>query len=68
MWGGVEGRERFQLPLESRQTIGITGQRLGQDLERDLSIELGVARAIDLAHTPGPERAENLVRADTRSG
>ena len=31
-------------------------EQFGQDLDRDAAIELGVARAIDLAHPAGAER------------
>ena len=41
---------------------------IGQDLDRDLAIELGVAGAIDLAHPAGAERGENLVGAEARAG
>ena len=64
----VQRGEGFGFPLESRQAIRVRGERLRQDLERDVSIELGVARAVHLAHAAGPEGAENLVRAKARPG
>jgi hypothetical protein len=33
------------------------------DLDRDLAIQLRVARAIDLAHAAGAERRDDFVRA-----
>ena len=48
--GMIEGRKHARLAFEPRQPIGITGEELRQDLDRDIATELRVARAIDLAH------------------
>jgi hypothetical protein len=56
------------LALEALQPVGVCGDVLRQDLEGDLAIELGVARAVDLAHPPGTERGEDLVTPETDSG
>ena len=61
----IQRRERLRFALEPREPLGIGGERLGQDLDRDVATELRVARAIDLAHAAGPEGGEDLVRADT---
>ena len=42
-------------------------ERVRQDLQRDVAIELGVAPAIDLAHAACPERSSDLERADLRA-
>ena len=39
-----------------------------QHLDCHRAIEPRVARTIDLAHTPGPERSKNFIRAETRAG
>ncbi len=44
------------------------GEGLRQDLQRDIAIELGVARAIDLAHAPFAEQGHDFVRADASAG
>ena len=49
--GMVECRQRLRLALEARPPLGIRGQQIRQDLDRDVAIELDVARAIDLAHS-----------------
>ena len=54
--------------LEALQAVAVVGERRGQQLDRHLAAEAGVAGAIHLAHAPGPERAENLVGAETASG
>ena len=53
--GVVERREQLGLALEAREPLGIGRERLRQDLQRDLTTELRVARAIHLTH---PARAE----------
>ena len=59
--GVVEGRQQLRLALEAREALGIGDERRGQDLDRDVAIELGVARTIHLAHSACPERAEDFV-------
>ena len=53
----VERREDLRFALEPREPIGIAGEGVGQDLQRDVAIELRVARAIDLPHPAGADRA-----------
>ena len=64
----IERREHLRFAAEPRQSIRIAGQERRQDFQRDVAIELGVARAIDLAHTPGAERGEDLIRAESSAG
>ena len=49
-------RHRLRLALEPRQRRRILRQRLGQDFDGDVAIQLGVAGAVDLAHAAGAER------------
>ena len=56
--GVVQRREHPRLALEAREAIRIAGERLRQDLDRDVARELGVACAVHLAHA---------ARADQRS-
>ena len=46
----------------------IAGEGLGQDLDRDVAIQLRVARAIHLAHAAGPEGREDFVGAEASAG
>jgi hypothetical protein len=64
----VQGREDLRLALEPRQPLRVFGHCLGQDLDRDVSPELAVARAIHLPHPAGPQRSENFVRPEFRAG
>ena len=45
----VQRREGLGFALESRDALGISGEQLRQDLDRDVAIEPRVARTIDLA-------------------
>ena len=61
----VERGEDLRFALEAGQAIGIVGEGIGQDFQGDIAIELGVARAIDLAHAARTESGENLIRAES---
>ena len=55
-------RDRLRLALEPCECVGIGSNGLRQNLDRDIPIELPVPRPIHLAHSPGSERGEDLVR------
>ena len=63
----VERREQFRFPLEPRDSVRIVRDRLRQRLDRHVPPELGVAGAIDLAHTSGTQRRRDDVRPDSMS-
>ena len=46
----------------------ISGEILGQEFERDLSAQPGVLSQINLAHSAGGQRRNNLVRTDLLAG
>ena len=46
----IQRGQHLRFALESREPVGISRERLGQDLDRDVAIQPRVARAIDLAH------------------
>ena len=62
----IQRRQHVRFALEAGQTFGIARERVGQDLERDVALQLGVARAIHLAHPARPERRENFIMPDER--
>jgi hypothetical protein len=64
----AERRQHFRLALEAGQPFGIVCERLGQHLDGDMAIELGVACAVDLAHSACTDGSLNLVRADAGAG
>ena len=51
----IQRGEHLRFALEARQTVGIAANDVGQDLERDVALQLRVARAIHLAHPAGPK-------------
>ena len=63
----VERGGRLRLELEPRHEARVAGPGLGQRLERDLPLQPRVARAIDLAHAPGPEGLKDLVSSQPSS-
>ena len=60
----IQRGEHLRLALEAREAIGVGGERVGEDLQRDVATELRVARAIDLAHAAGADRGDDLVGAE----
>ena len=48
----IEGGERLCLALEPGQPFGVRGERVRQDLDRDLATERRVCRPVDLSHPP----------------
>ena len=62
--GMVQQREHVRFALESGDAFRIDGKKLGQQLDGDVTPQLRIARAIDLAHAAGPERASHFVGAD----
>ena len=59
----VERRKDQRLSLEARHTVGVGGERFGQDFDGDLAAELGVGGAPDFAHPALAElRRDPVVR------
>ena len=49
----VQRRERLGFAGEPGQPFGVAGEAVGQHLQRDVAVELRVARPVDLAHAAG---------------
>ena len=60
----TERADRPRLQLEAAQALGVRGGVFGQDLDRDVAAEAGIARAVDFAHTSRSEGREDLVRPE----
>ncbi len=56
----IQRREQHRFLLEACEPVGLLRELRRQHLDRDLAPELGVERAVHLAHAPGPEKAEDL--------
>ena len=66
--GVAQRGERFRFPFEPGLALFTFQEILGQDLDRDIPREARVSRPIDLTHSAGPQRSENLVGAEPRAG
>ena len=62
--GMIQRGENLGFAMEAREPVRIGSERVGEHLDGDITIETRVAGAVDLAHTPGPQRAEDLVHTD----
>lgn len=65
--GMVDRDKRARLALEADRAIGVAAQGRGQDFDRDVALQAGIAGAIPLAHAAGPDRSGDLVRRDARA-
>ena len=68
MFGWLSAASTLRLALEARQAVAVRGEGVGQDLDRDVALQPGVARAIHLAHAACADSREDLVGADARAG
>jgi hypothetical protein len=50
--------------LEARQAVGVECERVRQDLDGDVSLQLRVARAIHLPHAAGANQSDDLILAE----
>jgi hypothetical protein len=60
----VESRHRLGFLLEPAEAVGLALAARGHDLECDVPPEARVTRPIDLAHSPGADRGQDLVGAE----
>ena len=51
----------FGLSLEALAALRISGEVLGQDLDRHLAVQLGVLGGVDLSHAAGTQLVGDLV-------
>jgi hypothetical protein len=58
----------MRLAREARQVIGIVGQRVGQHLDCDVAIQLGIGGAIHSPHAAFAEFGRDALVRDLRSG
>ena len=57
----IQRRQRLRFAREAHHAVGIGREEVGEDLDRDLTIEPRVTCAVNLAHASGAERADDLV-------
>ena len=66
--GMVQRGQGLGFTQEAREPLGVVRERLGQDLDRDITIELGIPRPVDFAHAPAADRLDELEDAEARAG
>ena len=59
--GMVESAEDAGFLFKTRETVGVGGYRLGEDLDGDGALEAGVAREIDFTLTAGAQGRDDFV-------
>ena len=64
----VERGEDLRLALEAGQPIGIGGEGLGKQLDRDVAAELRVRRPVDVAHPARADRGGDPVLGESVAG
>ena len=64
----IECRQRLRFACEPREPVGVAGERIGQYLQRDIAIELRIARTEYLAHPADADAGDDLVDAEARAG
>src|SRR5258705_13903220 len=63
----VQGGEELSFALEPREPLRVLSHRGQQHLDRDVAIQLRVARAIHLAHPTRPKQGDDFVRTEART-
>src|SRR5207245_4375720 len=64
----IQRREHLRLASETRKAVGVSSEDIGQSFQRNVAIELRVARPIDLAHSAYANERNDLVRSDANAG
>ncbi len=64
----IERSQDLRFALEAREPLGIEGEAVRQDLERDVALERRVVGAVHLAHAACAKRGQNLVGAESIAG
>ncbi len=65
--GMVQRSEDFRFALEPGQSIAVGRHGAGEDLDGDLSLEVGVRCAIDLSHPAHADVGGDFIRTETGS-
>ena len=65
--GMVQRRKHLRFALKASKPFRIIREEGGQNLERDIAIELGIPRPIHLTHSATAERREDLIGAESRA-
>ena len=64
----VEAGEDLRLPLEPGEAVRISREGVGEDLQRDLAVELGVGGLPDLPHAALAQQGGDVVASNALPG
>ena len=64
----IQRRKRLCFACEPGKPIGVVRERVREDLQGDVAIEPGIARAIDLAHPAFADQRGDLVDTEAATG
>ena len=64
----VQRRQSLRFALETGEVVGVVGESGGQDFDGHVSIQLGIAGPIDLAHPARAEGRKNFVGSEMVAG
>src|SRR5579864_2663187 len=64
----IERRQRLGFSCEPGEALRVVRERLRKEFDRHVTVEPGVAGAVDLAHAARAEEREDLVRTDWGAG
>ncbi len=64
----IERCKQARFAFEPRHTIGIRHELRGQQFQRHIAPQLGVARAIHFSHTARAQRGDDFVKSEFRAG
>ena len=60
--GMIERGEKLRFALEASHAFSVVREGIGQDFQRDVAAELGIACAVDFAHPASAKGRENFIR------
>ena len=63
----VQRGENLRFPLEPGEAVWVGGERFGEDLERNLALELRISRLIDLPHAAFADEGGHVVVPESRA-
>ncbi len=62
--GVIQRGEDFGFTQQPREPLGIAGERVGQHLQRDITVEVCVPRAVDASHAARADEGGDFIRAE----
>ena len=64
----IERGENFGLSLKAGKPFRVAGDVRWKQLQRDLPLQHGVGRSVDLAHPAGSEQGDDFIRTEAKTG